>query len=266
MDIQPIHPQDLELIKDLQPPDWDDITTSHKLYVSSPACSSIKIMIADKIAGIGTTIKHYDTAWLAHIIVRPEYRSKGIGKAITQTLIDSIDKQQYKTIYLIATDLGFPVYQKLGFKEETGYAHLTRKSVNVPVPVCPSVISYERRYYRQVLALDKYVSGEDRQERLRDQLDTALLYVFEKKVSGAYFPQLGNGLIIANSTLAGIELMKLRLEERDFAILPSENSVGIQFLLSNNFRQVRISKRMFLGKRRQWHPASIYNRISGQFG
>jgi len=266
MDIQPIHPQDLELIKDLQPPDWDDITTPHKFYLASPACNPIKMIIGDKIAGIGTTIRHYDTAWLAHIIVRPEYRGKGIGKAITQKLIDSIDKRQFKTIYLIATDLGFPVYQKLGFKEETGYAHLTRKSVNVPVPVCSSIINYEKKYYRQILALDKYVSGEDRSERLKGQLDTALLYMLEKKVSGAYFPQLGNGLIIANNPLAGIGLMNLRLEERDFAILPLENNVGIEFLLRNNFKQVRISKRMFLGKRRQWHPASIYNRISGQFG
>ena len=220
----------------------------------------------DRIAGIGTAIRHYDTAWLAHIIVHPDYRSRGIGKAITQTLIESIDRRQYKTIYLIATDLGFPLYQKLEFKEETGYVHLTRKSINVPAPVCSSIIPFEKKYHNEVLALDKYVSGEDRQERLKDQLDTALLSLWEKKLAGVYFPQLGNGLIIANNPSAGIELMKLRIEERDFAILPVENKPGIEFLLKNDFKQVRISKRMFLGKRRKWYPASIYNRISGQFG
>ncbi|MEO6719914.1 MAG: GNAT family N-acetyltransferase [Ferruginibacter sp.] len=266
MNIQPIQEADLELIKQLQPLEWDDITIPHKLYLRSQFCSPIKVTINDRIAGIGTAIRHLDTVWLAHIIVHPDFRSKGIGKTITQTLVDSIDRRQFKTIYLIATDLGFPVYQKVGFKEEADYAHLTRKNGTFPVPVLPSIVTYKKKYQKEIIELDKRISGEDRRERLRDQLETSMLYISGNKVEGAYFPQLGNGLIIAENPAAGIELMKLRIEERDFAILPAENKPGINFLLENNFNQVRISKRMFLGKRRKWHPAFIYNRISGQFG
>ena len=266
MNIESIQETDLHVIKQLQPPDWDDITLPHKLYISSPFCNPIKIVVNEQIAGIGTAIKHQDTAWLAHIIVHPHYRGKGVGKTITQTLVDSIDKQQCKTIYLIATDLGYPVYQKVGFREEADYAHLTKEIETLPVTASPSIIGYKKKYHDEVIALDKYISGEDRAERLNGQMETSLLYVSENSAEGAYFPHLGNGLIIAKNPTAGIELMKLRLEERDFAILPAANKPAIKFLLDSDFKRVRISKRMFLGKRRKWRPASIYNRISGQFG
>jgi len=266
MHIEPFQQEDLELVKQLQPPDWDDIIVPHKLYLSSPSCNPLKILIDSKIAGIGTSIKHQDTAWLAHIIVHPEHRGKGIGKAITQALVDSIDRQQFETIYLIATDLGLPVYQKIGFEQEADYIHLVRKTGAQPLTVPSSITAYDKKYLDDIIRLDKFVSGEKRQERFMDQIETARLYVLKGRVEGVYFPLLGNGLIISRNSIAGIQLMKLRLEERDFAILPAENKTAVKFLLHNDFKEVRISKRMFLGNKRKWRPSSLYNRISGQFG
>ena len=266
MNIEPIQQEDLEFVKQLQPPDWDDITLPHKLYLSSPSCNSLKIVIDSKIAGIGTAIKHQDTAWLAHIIVHPEYRGKGLGKAMTQALVDSLDRRQYETIYLIAKDFGLPVYQKIGFEEEADYVHLVRKTGAQPLTVPSSITAYDKKYVDDIIRLDKFVSGEERQERFLDQIETAQLCVLKGRVEGVYFPLLGNGLIIARNSIAGIQLMKLRLEERDFAILPAENKTAVKFLLLNDFKQVRISKRMFLGNKRKWRPSSLYNRISGQFG
>jgi len=105
MDRQPLELPDLELITALQPPDWPNIIPSIEFYIISTFCFPIKLIIDNKIVGIGTTIIHNDIAWLAHIIVHPEHRNQGIGKIITQTLVDSL-QTKCDTIYLIATDLG----------------------------------------------------------------------------------------------------------------------------------------------------------------
>jgi hypothetical protein len=61
-------------------------------------------------------------------------------------------------------------------------------------------------------------------------------------------------------------LVKYRLENNYYAILPSANEAAINFLLQNGLGQFRVSRRMFIGKKRAWKADRIYNRISGQLG
>jgi GNAT superfamily N-acetyltransferase len=266
MNIEPIQYKDLPFIKELQPADWDDICIPHKWYLDSSFCTPLKMVINRKIAGIGTAIRHEDTAWLAHIIVHPDYRNKGLGEAITRALLDTIDKRKYETIYLIATDLGYPVYLKTGFELEAEYVHLVNKNAPFHSPVSPLILPFEDKYADEIYALDKLISAEGREEILRDHLRKSLVFVTEKKVEGVYFSSLANGLIIADNPVAGIELMKMRLQSKDFAILPGENKPAVEFLAANDFNQVRISRRMISGKKRSWRPGCIYNRVSGQIG
>jgi hypothetical protein len=48
--------------------------------------------------------------------------------------------------------------------------------------------------------------------------------------------------------------------------LPIKNQIGIDFLLENNYKEVRRSKRMILGLKREWKAEYNYNRISGGLG
>ncbi|MEZ4822611.1 MAG: GNAT family N-acetyltransferase [Ignavibacteria bacterium] len=137
MKIQPLRHSDIGQLKELQPPDWNDIAPHFKYYIDSPYSNPVKIVSENKITGIGTTIKNKDSAWLAHIIVHPEYRNKGLGKKITDALVKSIDRRKYKTIYLIATKLGYPVYLKSRFELEGEYAHFNIEPVNINLIYLP---------------------------------------------------------------------------------------------------------------------------------
>lgn len=119
MRVQPLNHNDLNSLPGLQPDGWQDITPSFEFYTRSSFCFPLKIISDDKIVGIGTTIIHHDVAWLAHIIVQKDYRKKGIGQLITERLVDSLKPMNCETIYLLATDLGAPVYEKAGFETET---------------------------------------------------------------------------------------------------------------------------------------------------
>ena len=87
----------------------------------------VKISIENKIIGIGTGIVFGNTAWLAHIIVNPEFRRRGIGRKIVIELLNIIKNTGCETVSLIATELGCPIYEKAGFIEQTKYAFFEKE-------------------------------------------------------------------------------------------------------------------------------------------
>jgi len=265
MQIQPIISSDLPFLKPFQPPEWGDIYPSLECYTQHDFCHPIKIIENGSIIGIGCTILFEDTAWLAHIITHPEHRSKGVGTLITQTLLDRIPIE-YETIYLIATDLGEPVYTKLGFETETEYAFLKGGSIENDSEISPNIILYENKFRNEILELDRLISGEGRLKLLGKDLPNARLYISNNKLEGFYMPTLREGFIAALDHEAGIELLKLRLKVQEVCILPVDNIPAIVFLEKHNYAEFRTAKRMRLGKERYWQSGNIYNRISGQFG
>ncbi len=264
LEIKQLEHTDLAAMKALQPPDWTDISDSVLFYLNSEYCFPLKLVLDGQVAGIGTTIFLEDTVWLAHIIVHPDHRNKGLGRGITQALIDSVDRKKYKTICLIATDLGAAVYRKLGFVSETSYSFF--KEGTREYEIHPNIIPYTEIIKADLLALDREASGEDRSRFLLEHMQGALVFMDSNKLEGFYLPAIRDGLIIAQNANAGLELMKRRLKDLPFAILPDTNTAAITFLKENGFIEFRKAKRMRLGEEREWRPEYYFNRISGQLG
>jgi GNAT superfamily N-acetyltransferase len=266
MIIEEIQNQDIDQLNLLQPVDWADIRPYFYYYSSSSFCEPIKISDEKRIVAVGTLIKHQDTAWLAHLIVHSEYRNQGLGKLLSNALIKRANPEIFKTIYLDATDLGYPVYKKIGFEVEMDYIHFDGNLINLNLKNPERVIPFEEKYRNEVMELDKITSGENREIIFRDHLKSSLLYLSDGKVRGAYFPGFFDRYIMADLPEAGTELMKLRMHVKNTSKLPIKNQIGIDFLLENNYKEVRRSKRMILGLKREWKADYNYNRISGGLG
>lgn len=266
MKIQTLQHKDLELIAELQPEDWPDIRNAISFYTSSDFCVPIKVVIENKIVGIGAGIIHKDIAWLAHIIVHPEYRNKGLGRLITQTLVDRAYAKNCHTIYLIATDLGAPVYEKVGFITETEYIFFKDIHWNQKFELAENIIAYTNEFKTQIAHLDNEISGENRMFHIEPHLNGAYVYMQENTIQGFYLPSFGEGIIVANKSLAGIELMKLRFTTSEIAAFPVENLSATEFMYQNNFKEYRTAKRMRLRTKRAWQAKNIYNRIGGNLG
>jgi len=266
MIITPIRTEDLGAIREFQPEGWGDIIELFIYNIHCAFCYPIKMSIAERMVAVGNTILYKDTAWLSQIIVHPAYRNRGLGKAITQELIDQIDKQQYKTILLDATSLGYPVYQKLGFETISEHLHFSANETASAFEKSTSIVPVDEHHHEAIFQLDKLATGEQREKKLMEKLHEAWIYTSNKKLKGMYLPTLGKGLIIAHQPDAGIELMKWRMNTNKSGMLPAENKPAIDFLLSNGWTQSRISRRMKLGRAIDWKPCCIYNVISGAFG
>ncbi|CAN5800343.1 hypothetical protein BH11BAC4_BH11BAC4_18130 [soil metagenome] len=266
MQFEPLDHSDFHYLKEFEPPGWGDLVPRFRYCIDSSFCHPIKLKAVDTTVAIGTTILHKDSAWLASIIVHPDHRTKGYGNKITQQLVDSIDMDRYTTIFLDATAFGYPVYKKMGFQHEATYAHLKAAANITGVQFSKNIIGYQPKYLEQVLQLDKNISCEDRQDIIMENISTAKLYLGNNQVEGFYMASLGNGLILAANDTAGIELMKCRIENNCYGIMPEENTAAIAFLQEAGLEQFRISRRMFIGRKREWKAKRIYNRISGQLG
>jgi N-acetylglutamate synthase-like GNAT family acetyltransferase len=266
MTIEPITLADLTSLAHLQPPDWPDIFPNIKFYIESSFCNPIKVLINNKLVGIGSTIEFKNTAWLAHIIVDLNYRNQGIGAKIVESLIESIDRKKISSILLIATPLGEPVYIKAGFRKVSDYIFFKRDELYNQLIKSEKIVPFMSRYYKQILELDKAFTGEDRSMLFENHLINSHLYVERDSVFGFYLSTLGEGPIIANTSEAGLALMNFKVSFTDKVILPIECSNGINFLKQNGFKEFKKASRMILGDDIHWQPQGIYCRIGGNFG
>ena len=257
---------DLLNLAELQPPDWGNLIPRFEYFIKSEYCKPIKLSENGRTVGIGTSMLHEDSAWLACIIVHSDYRGKGLGKTLTQKLIDDIDLEKYQTIYLDATDFGYPVYKKLGFEIEAEYVHLKKQSDAAPYSVSNNIQPFHDELAGSLLKLDQEISGENREGILTDFLKSAHVYLAGNEVLGFYIPDWGDGPIIAKNDEAGLELMKLRIQEKMDAVIPFDNETALDFLKKHGFKTFKMSKRMLLGPPKNWNPNGSYNWISGQLG
>jgi len=266
MEIEALDETDLKFLPELQPPDWPDITPAHRLYLQSSFCFPVKVRLQNRLAGVGVTIVHNEVAWLAHIIVRNEFRNKGLGSFITQTLVERAKAEKCETVYLIATELGAPVYKKAGFVTEGEYLGFKDGNIGPIVVADNNIICLQDRHREQVFAIDRDVSGENRAFRIECYFGGAVVYETNDIIEGYYLPAFGEGLVVANNADAGIALTKLRLLKNNNLRCPTDNEALIRFLRQNNYTEYLRQKRMRLGKPRNWQPQNLYSRTGGQVG
>ena len=266
MPFSPFTHPDISILDELRPLDWTDIKIPFQFYLSSGFCFPIKLTNEDKIIGVGCSIIHDDVAWLAHIIVHPEFRNQGHGTSITKELLKIAAEKNTVTQFLIATEMGAPVYSKLGFVTETEY--LFYKDIVLKDTFVPSdnMIPFQEKYFDQLIQLDKKLSSENRVAHLTENCNSGTLYLENDRVLGFYLPILGEGIILAEQPSAGIELLQLHLSKSDNVVFPMENTSALQFMMQHSFEPFRKAKRMRLGAKRDWIPSTIYNRIGGNLG
>lgn len=258
---------DIAYLPALEPEGWGDIRPRFSYFLKSDCCKPVKIVENGQPVAVGTSIFHKDTVWFACIITHGEHRNKGLGSAITRHLIESVDRNRYPTIYLDATEFGYPVYLKQGFEVEGQYAHLRREDTASERSHSTHIQPFTEHFREDAYALDRMVSGEDRRGVMAEFLAGAFVYIGSNGVlQGVFLPTWSDGPIIAATDEAGFALMDFRSLTRPVAILPMGNTSGLKHLQEIGYNMYRTSRRMILGPRRVWRPEGLYNRISGALG
>ena len=267
--IADLEKKDVPFLDAIKPDTWSSIEAIHDYYLGTTSAKCAKALApSGEILGIGTGLVFGKTGWLAHIIVDGKFQNRGVGTGLVENRIQLL-RERYgcTSITLTATDQGYPVYKKLGFREQSKYIVLI-KNVNAATGKTDtdSVCSIGKNHIEEMLYIDQLVSGENRREFLLPILHTGLVYVKNNIVYGFHVPGFGDGGVYALTEEAGIALLKERIRDNNPIFIPEENKTGYQFLLSAGYTEVKRIHRMLLGEEYLRKPELCYSRIGGFAG
>jgi len=124
-------------------------------------------MDGDVVGTTTTTTYRPELAWIGMVLVDPERRQLGIATKLMNVAMEYLSNTEVTTIKLDATGVGFPFYQKLGFKEES----LIERWAGVAGPGSVAGLPLDTEAHRQALVLDREAFGSDRSNLVEMLID-----------------------------------------------------------------------------------------------
>src|SRR6266496_749444 len=100
------------------------------------------------------------TGWVGAVAVVPEARRAGLGRALTEAAVAWLRERGAGTIQLYATDMGRPIYERLGFVAEGACVALGGR--RQPGPPTGAVRAARPDDLQAAQAVDREATGEDR--------------------------------------------------------------------------------------------------------
>jgi len=93
---------------------WNQTTDDWQFHARIGKAIGLETPEGDLIATGVTLPAAPDVGWIAMILVATPWRGRGVGRRVMQTLLND---PSYSGFALDATELGLPLYQRLGFRE-----------------------------------------------------------------------------------------------------------------------------------------------------
>jgi hypothetical protein len=228
------------------------------------------------IVGTGVGTGNGAVGWIGTIFLAPDWRGRGLGRAITQAIIDRLESAGARTLVLVATADGRRLYERMGFEVQTRYRILAAPGIASPRggptgrvrPVQPFDLA-------AIVALDREGTGEDRAhviERFATP-ETALVLPLPDGGIDAFVIRApwGGGATIARSFEAAIAIIaerrrKAGREGRVNVGLLQDNEDGLVRLADAGFSPRWAAPRMIRGAPMTWHPEWIWGQFNHALG
>jgi len=266
-DVSPFNIHLLDQLEQLPPREWQ--SNAYELFLYNdwqPWFYPYQVIISHKLVGFGMFFLFEENAWLGWILVHKKFRNQGIGTAISKHLVEQAAEKGAKNFLLTATELGKPIYEKLGFTTTSYYRFFITPELYKPHYDRSKIRNANKNDLNAILQLDFEATGERRTKLMENHLEDCMVF-FTDEINGFYMPNLGNGFIVARDNLSGVELLNFRLKRNKKPIVVSDqNTETIEYLLQNGFTEGFKIPRMVLGQEPNWKPGMIYCRAAGYCG
>jgi GNAT superfamily N-acetyltransferase len=129
--------------------------------LASPAMRTWLAWQGERPVGTALALALGETGWIANVAVLPEARGRGTGGALTEAALAWLVAAGARGVHLLATELGQPVYERLGFAAEGG----VYDKYTVPMGLAPFAgeqPAVGRGALKTALAIDAAATGERR--------------------------------------------------------------------------------------------------------
>jgi hypothetical protein len=224
-----------------------------KFFSTAPGSTVLAACCGDQVTGTATCVSFGRTGWLGSVAVDQAWRGRGLGTAVSQAALDCLLEAGVETVLLTATDLGRPVYERLGFADE-GISYGIWERERPQLPAGPIGVRPGR--IEDAVARDREATGEDRRAFL--EAFAGVVAVPRGLEQSGYRLTLpwGGGPVIATAPAAA----RVLLTDRTRLAFPERNTHGGELAAALGFRLARRVSRMRLGPPIPgYRPQLIYN-------
>ena len=255
--------------------DWGDRRTWLRFVAAHPACRAA-VAVDDRGQAFATAVATINgpVAWIGTVWVAPQRRRTGIGLALTQAVTDAARAAGCRTLILVATDAGRPLYERMGFEVATWY--LTMEAPGLPAgPVDPRIRPFRQDDLAAMGALDAAATGEDR-HHLLDAFATAdttrILTSPSGRLEGFVVrAPWGGGATIAGVPSDAMAILEARRRaagpaRRVRAGILAENAEGLERLEAAGWTEAWRAPRLIRGDRLEWRPNAIWGQFNHALG
>lgn len=233
--------------------DWQRILT-----LSPDGCFGIEVdgrLVATAVA----TVYDKQLAWIGMVITAESERGKGHARKLMRMALDHVDALGVACCKLDATDLGRPVYAKLGFVEERPVARFVRVAQTSPLFVHP----IDDPFGADRSALLKALVGNERYT----VPGQAFAYARPGRLAWHFGPCVAKQAADAADLLH--QFLTNHAEEPSILDLFPDNGVAVEMAHSAGYEPVRHLTRMLRGDLNLthlgWHP-DIYALSGFEYG
>ena len=254
--------------------DWGDREAFLAWAIDQPACRPFVAEERGAVVGTGVATANGRVGWVGTIFVEPDRRGAGLGRALTGTVVDDLEARGCRTLVLIATAAGRPIYERLGFEVLEEQVHFAIGGL--PQGADPAeVVAYEPRHHDAILALDAAATGEDRSAVLNDVLGpetTRIVSGPDARPAGFVVRATwGGAALVARQPEAAVRLLDWRRRRagpdgRVGIGLMAGNEGGRRLLLAAGWTQHGGATRMIRGEPLRWRPQWLWGQFNGAIG
>ncbi len=231
---------------------------------------------AGAIVGTGVTTVNGPVAWIGTIWVAPAHRRHGLGRALTEATIDAAVDAGSRTLVLVATERGRPLYERLGFEVQTWYRTMEAAGGATPPRLdAPRIRPFEPTDLASMAALDRSATGEDRSVLLRALAtrDGTRVLVDAGGALGGFVVRApwGGGATVAARQDDALALVRARRHEyppdrRVRCGILLENEGGADALEAEGWTEAWRAPRLIRGAPLDWHPERIWGQFNHALG
>jgi GNAT superfamily N-acetyltransferase len=274
-ELRPMTPTDVDAAAELiLGNDWGVRREWLEFATTQPACIPFVADADGEIVGTGVGTANGAVGWIGTIFIAPDRRGQGVGRAITQAIMDRLESAGCRSLVLVATTEGRPLYERMGFELQTRY-HILQAIGLPPVDEPDGVREFEPRDLPAIVQLDRAGTGEDRAHAIRRLAQPGTARVVEGDdgaIEGFVIrAPWGGGATIAHTPDAALRILTARRraagpEGRIRVGLLDENTDGLARLAEVGLRLTWSAPRMLRGESLSWHPDWIWGQFNHAMG